>query len=127
MFTIIDENVFYKEGKMQDALHFGRLYIARTTDIENQLEIMKFDIEQKEYLHCDELNTFEIEGKSVAVVSGFATAVLRKPEPPPPAVVSTNEIMGRLQAQEEDNLSRDEILLEQQLLLLNINLNTSTA
>lgn len=46
-------------------------------------------------------------------------------EPEPPPEITNGDILQKLQEEETENLIRDELLLEQQLLLLNIDLNTS--
>lgn len=124
-FKIENKDVYFIEGTMPGFIHYGRLFTAIPTSTENQFEIKKFDLGQQQYLHTNELSAFEISGHIVEVVEGFATALPQEPEPEAIPEPGNSELMAKLSEQEESALNRDELLLEQQLLLLNIDLNTS--
>lgn len=124
-FKIEDGDVYFIEGEMQYFTHYGRLFTAVPTATENQYETKKFDTEQQEYIHTNELLTFEMYSTTWEVQDGYFTAVPPIPEPEPTADPTNTDIMAKLLEQEESTLNRDELLLEQQLLLLNIDLNTS--
>ncbi len=113
-FFIKGNQVFFQEGEMIAPSHFGRLYKEFSVG-ENQYEIKKFNIETGEYEHTDELQKFMFFGKNVTVENGYFTAESPKQQE------DTQELEAGNQEQE---LDRDELLLEQHLLLLQIALNT---
>lgn len=123
-FKIEGNDVFFKEGAMPSFSHFGRLYTAVPTGVENQYEIKKFQVETGQYEHTNDLTEFVVFNEVVSVVDGYCTAEAPQVEEAQEEVQPTNgEILQKLQEQEEANLNRDELMLEQQLLLLNIELN----
>lgn len=126
-FKIENGNVYFIEGEMPYFTHYGRLFAAVPTAIENQFEIKKFDSEEQQYIHSNELTSFEVYSQTVEVKDGFATAIPPTPEILPESTPepTNSDIMAKLAEQEQDALNRDELLLEQQLLLLNIDLNTT--
>lgn len=83
MYKLCNDSVLFKEGEMPYFIHYGMLYIAQETEKTDTVitfEILKFNLETGKYEHTNEKTEFEIDGKIVPVVDGFAT-VEYTPEP----------------------------------------------
>ncbi len=114
-FFIEGNQVYFQEGEMPAPSHFGTLYKEFLIG-DNQYEVKKFNIETGEYEHTEELQEYSFFGKIVTVEKGYFIA-----EPPKQQETETKN------EQQERELDRDELLLEQHLLLLQIALNTGGA
>lgn len=82
MFKIENNDIYYIQEPMIDWIHYGKVFIAEPTEIENQLQIKKFNIEIGLHEHCDELTEFEYNGKIYSVENGFFTAEPAEPVVP---------------------------------------------
>lgn len=84
MFKIENNDIFYIQEPMIDWIHYGKVYIVEPTEIKNQLQIKKFNIETGLHEHCDELTEFKYNGKIYPVENGFFTMELAEPVQPEP-------------------------------------------
>ncbi len=116
-FFIEGNQVYFQEGEMTAPSHFGTLYKEFSIG-ENQYEVRKFNIETGEYEHTEELQEFSFFGEIVTVENGYFTAETPKQQ---------EFIQETENQQQEQKLDRDELMLEQHLLLLQIALNTGGA
>lgn len=73
MFKIENDDIFYIQEPMTIQVHYGKVYVAESTEIKNQLQVKKFNIETGLHEHCDELTEFEYNGKIYPVENGFFT------------------------------------------------------
>ena len=113
MFWIKEDMVFYKTERMTSAVLWGGLYLAEYISErqiednckEERYEIKKFNLETEQYEHSDEKDEFEIDGKIVPVVDGFAT-VTKEPEPiePEPQPTEQEILMQTLADMELSNI-----------------------
>lgn len=94
MFRVENNDIYYIQEPMINWIHYGKVFIAELTEVENQLQIKKFNIITGLHEHCDELTEFEYNGKIYPVENGFFT--VEPAEPVIPVYVPTQ--LDRIEA-----------------------------
>ena len=75
MFRIENNDIYYIQEPMIDWIHYGKVFIAEPTEIENQLQIKKFNGELGIHEPSSELTEFEYNGRIYSVTNGLFTYV----------------------------------------------------
>ena len=120
MFKIEENIVYYRYSEGQNWFPYGKEVSVFPTDIDNQMEIKKFDLKSGEYVHCDDYDQWDYDGDIYTVIGGYFTAEV-KPIPP-----TTEELIMQaltdIELTDLDNQMGQELLSQQltdiELLLL---------